>query len=134
MRVMFTTTGSAGHLGPLVPFADAVRRAGGEVLLATRGTSAEPARAAGFDVWPFPDAPAAERNAVMASLRGLTAAEANVRMLHDVFGGMDARAALPGVLSAIDALRPHVIVSEGTEMAGPVAGAAEPPFQEYSIG
>ena len=36
MRVMFTTTGSAGHLGPLVPFADAVRRSGDEVLIATR--------------------------------------------------------------------------------------------------
>jgi len=121
MRVMFTTTGSAGHLGPLVPFADAVRRAGGEVLLATRGTSAEPARAAGFDVWPFPDAPAAERNAVMASLRGLTAAEANVRMLHEVFGGMDARAALPGVLEAAATWRPDVVVSEPSEFAGRLA-------------
>ena len=37
---MFTTTGSAGHLGPLVPFADAVRRSGGEVLIATRESSA----------------------------------------------------------------------------------------------
>ena len=100
MRVMFTTTGSAGHLGPLVPFADAVRRAGGEVLLATRGSSAEQARAAGFDVWPFADAPAAERDAVLASLRGLPAEEANERVLHEVFGGMDARAALPGVLDA----------------------------------
>jgi UDP:flavonoid glycosyltransferase YjiC (YdhE family) len=121
MRVMFTTTGSAGHLGPLLPFADAVRRAGGAVLLATRGTSAEPARAAGFDVWPFADAPAAERNAVMASLRGLTAADANVRMLHEVFGGMDARAALPGALEAAATWQPDVVVSEPSEVAGRLA-------------
>ena len=40
MRVLVTTTGSAGHLGPLIPFADAVRDAGGEVLVATRDSTA----------------------------------------------------------------------------------------------
>ncbi len=36
MRVLVTTTGSAGHLGPLIPFSDAVRDACGEVIVATR--------------------------------------------------------------------------------------------------
>jgi UDP:flavonoid glycosyltransferase YjiC (YdhE family) len=123
MRVMFTTTGSAGHLGPLVPFADAVRRAGGDVLVATRGSSAEQARAAGLDVWPFPDAPAAERERVFASVRELPVEEANARLLSEVFGGMDARAALPGVLDACATWRPHVVVSEPSELAGRLAAA-----------
>ena len=79
MRVLFTTTGSAGHLGPLVPFADAVRRAGGDVLIATRESSAEHARATGFDVWPFADAPARSAARRMASTRALPLEEANAR-------------------------------------------------------
>ena len=48
MRVLITTTGSAGHLGPLIPFADAIRDAGGEVLVATRASTADAVRAAGL--------------------------------------------------------------------------------------
>jgi UDP:flavonoid glycosyltransferase YjiC (YdhE family) len=121
MRVLFTTTGSAGHLGPLMPFADAIRRAGGEVLVATRESSAEQARAAGYAVWPFAEAPQDQRRAAMASLSELPVEDANARAL-EVFGGMDARAALPGVLDACAAWRPDVMISEPSEFAGRVAG------------
>jgi UDP:flavonoid glycosyltransferase YjiC (YdhE family) len=117
---MFTTTGSAGHLGPLLPFADAVRRAGGDVLIATRGSSAEQARATGYDVWPFADSPAEQRSALLASLRALPNLEANARMLTDVFGGIDASAAIPGLLEACATWRPDVMVSEPSEFAGRV--------------
>jgi hypothetical protein len=33
MRILLTTTRGAGHFGPLVPFAEAFRRAGDEILL-----------------------------------------------------------------------------------------------------
>ena len=122
MRVMFTTTGSAGHLGPILPFADAVRHAGGEVLIATRESSAEQARATGFDVWAFPDASPTLRRATMEALRELPGPQANARMAEDVFGGMDADAALPGVLAACRQWRPDVVVSEPSEFAGRVAG------------
>ena len=36
MRVLFTTRGSAGHLGPLVPYAAACRSAGHDVLVAAQ--------------------------------------------------------------------------------------------------
>ena len=106
MRVLFTTTGSAGHLGPLVPFADAVRRAGGDVLVATRGSSAQQARAAGFAVWAFADAPAELRSAALAEVRDLPLDVAHPRLVTEVFGGMDARAALPDVLDACASWRP----------------------------
>ena len=123
MRVLFTTTGSAGHLGPLVPFAEALRRAGDDVLIATRESSVARARATGFDVWPFPDAPAAERSAAMASARDLPLEEAHAKLLKEVFGGMDARAALPSVLDAATAYRPDVVVYEPSELAGRLAAA-----------
>ncbi len=34
MRVLFASTSGAGHLGPLIPFATAIRRAGHEILVA----------------------------------------------------------------------------------------------------
>ena len=123
MRVLFTTTGSAGHLGPLLPFADAVRDAGGDVLIATRESSAERAAATAHEVWPFADAPATLRNAVMSSIRGMQGDDANLRMATDVFGGIDARAALPGLREALEAWRPDVLVSEPSEFAGRVVAA-----------
>jgi UDP:flavonoid glycosyltransferase YjiC (YdhE family) len=44
MRVLVTTTGSAGHFGPVVPFVDALLAAGDEVLVATRESSASTER------------------------------------------------------------------------------------------
>jgi hypothetical protein len=53
-------------------------------------------------------APAGLRDAGFASVRELPLDEANARVLSEVFGGMDARAALPGVLDACTAFRPDV--------------------------
>jgi len=123
MRVLVTTTGGAGHFGPLVPFADAVLAAGHEVVVATRESNAEWIRAAGYDVWAFADAPAERRNAIFASTRELSNEEANVRVVADLFAGLDARAALPGVLGACAEWRPDVVLSEVCEFAGQLAGA-----------
>jgi UDP:flavonoid glycosyltransferase YjiC (YdhE family) len=123
MRVLVTTSGSAGHLGPLIPFADAVRSAGGEVLMATRNSSAEHVRAAGYEVWPFADAPADQRDAILGSVRELSNDEANIRLASELFAGLYARAALPSVLDACAVWRPHVVMSEASEFAGGLAAA-----------
>jgi UDP:flavonoid glycosyltransferase YjiC (YdhE family) len=123
MRVLITTTGSAGHFGPLIPFAEAILAAGDSVLVATRERSADRVRAAGYEVWPFAEAPAAERDAIFASLRDLPLDEANLRVGTEVFGRLDTRAALPGVLDACAAWRPHVVLAEVSEFAGLLAGA-----------
>jgi UDP:flavonoid glycosyltransferase YjiC (YdhE family) len=87
MRVLITTTGSDGHFGPLIPFADAIRAAGDKVIVATRESSADRVRAAGYEVWPFADAPADERSALFAAIRDLPIDEANLRAGIDVFAG-----------------------------------------------
>ena len=117
-----TTTGSAGHLAPLIPFLDAIRGAGGAVLVASRRSALGRVRAAGYDAWPLAEAPDAERSAVFASSRGLPPAQANARAL-EVFAGLDAAAALPGVQGAIRDWRPDLILSEASEFAGRLAGA-----------
>jgi len=122
MRVLVTTSGSAGHLGPLLPFAHAVRDQGGEVLIATRAPFAGAVERAGFEAWPFPDADAARRGAVFASLGGdLGSDEANRVVATELFAGLYTEAALPQVVEACAAWRPDVVLSEASEFAGPVA-------------
>jgi UDP:flavonoid glycosyltransferase YjiC (YdhE family) len=123
MRVLITTTGSAGHFGPLIPFAEALRAAGDDVTVATRESSADGVRAAGYEVWPVADAPAEQRAAVFGAIRDLPSDEASVRAVTDVFGGIDVRAALPGVLDACAVWRPHVVLAEVAEFAGRLAGS-----------
>jgi UDP:flavonoid glycosyltransferase YjiC (YdhE family) len=134
VRVLVTTTGSAGHLGPLLPFLEAIRAAGGEVLVATRRSSADAVAAAGYRVWPLDEPPPAQRSARFASTRGLSPRAANERALTEVFAGLDAHAALPGVLDAIDRRRPDVVLSDAGEFAGRLAGAHRGvPFVKVSI-
>jgi UDP:flavonoid glycosyltransferase YjiC (YdhE family) len=122
VRVLVTTTGSAGHLGPLIPFAEALIDAGDEVLVATRASSAERVRAAGLDVWTVADALPGERDAIFASLNGAPRDEAN-RVAARVFVDIDARAALPGVLDACERWQPDVVLTEASEFAGTLAAA-----------
>jgi UDP:flavonoid glycosyltransferase YjiC (YdhE family) len=121
MRVLITTSGGAGHLGPLVPFADAVRSAGGEVLVATRESMAAPSRAAGYDIWTFADAAPEARDPFFERARQLTFDEANVLVVAEVFARLDGGAALPRVLEACEQWRPDVVLSEVCEFAGPLA-------------
>ena len=123
MRVLVTTTGGAGHFGPLVPFVDALLAAGDEVLIATRASMAEPIRATGYDVRPFADAPAEERDAIFGSARDRSNDDANILVVSEVFGRLDTRAALPGVLEACESWQPHLVLSEACEFAGGLAGA-----------
>ncbi|HZB75650.1 MAG TPA: glycosyltransferase [Solirubrobacteraceae bacterium] len=122
MRALVTTSGAAGHLGPLIPFARAIREQGGEVLVATRASQAAAVSAAGFAARPFADADPAARGAVFASLGGdLGSEEANRRVVSELFAGLDAEAALPGVLEACEEWGPDVVLSEACEFAGGLA-------------
>jgi UDP:flavonoid glycosyltransferase YjiC (YdhE family) len=123
MRVLMTTKSGAGHFGPLVPFARALRRAGADVVIAAPRQAAPMVRAARMPLWAFDDPPAGERDAIFASVRDSTQPEAK-RIVGDVFARIDARAAYPGVLAACRIWRPNVVISEITEFAGPLAADA----------
>jgi len=121
VRVLFATTGDAGHLLPLLPFAQAAQAAGHEVRVATQRSRAEAVQAAGLTPWPFDDPPAAEWGPVMGSFAALSIDEANVRMVQEVFGRIDTRAALPGMRAAVAEWRPDLIVREQSEFASVLA-------------
>jgi UDP:flavonoid glycosyltransferase YjiC (YdhE family) len=121
MRVLITTQGSAGHLGPLVPFADALRAAGDEVLFASRESTAASVRRAGYDVWPFPDASDEDRDAAFRGVWKMSHDEANIHVVSQLFARLDARAAMPAVLEACERWRPDAILHETCEFAGGLA-------------
>src|SRR4051795_8150899 len=107
MRVLFTTTGGAGHVGPLLPFVRALRAAGHEILVTVRRSNAATVVAAGLPVRDVDDAPPEPRAAVFAQVWGLSTDRANALVVGEVFAGLDAPAALPGIQAAIEDWRPE---------------------------
>lgn len=121
MKVLITSTPGAGHMLPLFPYARAILDAGDNVLFCVRDEGAATARAAGFDVHVLPDADLVERNALFASVRDGLSDEAAEIAVGQVYAGLDAPAALPSVLEAIDRFEPDVILAEVFEFAGATA-------------
>jgi UDP:flavonoid glycosyltransferase YjiC (YdhE family) len=121
MRVLMTTTGHAGHVLPLAPVARALVRAGHEVRMAGPGDRGAVIQRAGVPFHPLADAPEEESWPIYESTLGLSHDEANIVVIGEIFGRIYKRAALPGLLDAIDSWRPHLIVRETYEFASVVA-------------
>lgn len=136
MRVLFATTAGSGHLGPLLPFAHACRRAGHEVAVAAPAGFATAVEATGFAHLAFGDAPDDEWMAVMQSLPGLPdEAARNATVVREVFGRIDTTAALPGMEALVASWRPDVVVRESCEFSSfLVAEAGGVPHVQVAIG
>ena len=121
MRILLASTRGAGHIGPMVPFALACKRAGHDVLVAAPHSAwAHVARAklpfAGVD-----DPPADELDPIWARVRAAEAGEADRIVLDEVFAGSFARSAFPGMLALVRRWRPDVILRETLEYASLLA-------------
>src|SRR5215210_8168942 len=124
MRVLLSSTSGAGHLGPLIPFAHALRRAGHETLVTAPVSAQARGERAGLPFMSFADPADRELEPLWARVGAATPEQANDLVLGELFGGLRARAALPGVELAMDAWRPHVVVRESCEFASAVAAEA----------
>ena len=124
MRVLLASTSGAGHFGPLVPFAHALRRAGHEILVAAPISAQPRVERAGLPSISLRRPARARPRAVWERIRAAPPDEANRLVLGELFGRVRARAALPGVELAIDAWRPDVVVRESCEFASAVAAEA----------
>ena len=121
MRVLFSSTRGTGHLQPLLPYAQALRAHGHEVLVAAPAEVGEMVRDAGLAFAPF-DHPGDEMLApIWARFRQVSAGEALTIALREIFAGLNARVALPGLLETIGAWRPDLIVRESAEFGAAVA-------------
>lgn len=120
MRLLLATSANAGHFGPMVPFAEACRRAGHEVLVAAPVSFAAAVERAGLRHWPCPDVDPDERAAFME--RFLAAPPEQRNEITVMMGAeMGARSILPGMLSAIDEWRPDVVLREIGELGSALA-------------
>src|SRR3954462_15952606 len=124
MPVLFTSTTGAGHLGPLLPFADAVRRAGHEIVVAAPISAQARVERAGLPLISHADPPDRELGPLWARVHAAGLLRANALVVGELFGGLRARAALPGIDLATDTWRPDVVVRETCEFAGAVAAEA----------
>jgi UDP:flavonoid glycosyltransferase YjiC (YdhE family) len=128
MRVLFVSAPLLGHVLPLVPLAEALRRAGHDVLVATAGDALTVGRAAKLpvaDVAPgFSFARIARgmmlRHPLVA--RAELAGTAGTRGVALLFGAVNERL-VDGVAAAADRFRPDLVVHEPLAVAGAVAAA-----------
>ena len=117
MRVLASTTANDGHAGPLLSFARACVQAGHEVAVAAPASYAPAVQRSGFRHLPFADAPPELIGPVMGRLPELGFDEADNIVVRDVFGRIDAQAALPGVTAAIADWRPDLVLREPASSA-----------------
>jgi UDP:flavonoid glycosyltransferase YjiC (YdhE family) len=117
MRVLFTTTGGAGHVVPLLPFARACVRAGHEVRVAAPRSRGAALERAGMPFWPVDDPPEDEVSSAFEPTAAMSPDEANAVVIGDIFGRLVTAAALPGLLAIAEEWRPDVIVRESYEFA-----------------
>jgi len=121
MRILFSSTSGAGHLGPLVPYAQALARLGHEVRVsAPEGASAALQRA-GLVHARVSDPSDEESKAFWARLDAAKGDDAVALGFREGFSGVLARSAMPALQQTIGAWRPDLIVRESAEFAALVA-------------
>ena len=121
MRILMTTRGSAGHLLPLAPIADACTRAGHDVLVAAQRQHQAYVERAGMAFAPVGDPPEDEWMPLMGQFGDLDFDAANALMIGSFFAGIDTRAALDDLLGIVDTWGPDIIVRESWEFASTIA-------------
>jgi UDP:flavonoid glycosyltransferase YjiC (YdhE family) len=121
LRILLTTTGHAGHVLPLVPFARAWQRAGHEILVAAPRSRTADVERAGLPLRTFEE-PSEEAVApIWAATLEADPEEANELVIGAIFAGHKKRAALPGILDIVADWEPDVIVRESYEFASVLA-------------
>jgi UDP:flavonoid glycosyltransferase YjiC (YdhE family) len=135
MRVLFTTRGSSGHVGPLAPFAHACVRAGQDVTVAAQRQFEGNVTRLGLTFAPF-DAPGEDEwMPLMAGFAEMSMEEANRAMIGEFFAGLDLRAELPALREIVERTRPDVIVRESWEFASTlVAELNDVPMARVGLG
>ncbi len=115
MRVLFTTRGSSGHVGPLAPFAHACLGAGHEVLVSAQRQFEGNVRRSGLPFSPVDEPVRDEWMPLMANFATFDIDTADGVMISQFFAGLDLRAELPALRALIESWRPDVIVRETWE-------------------
>jgi UDP:flavonoid glycosyltransferase YjiC (YdhE family) len=128
VRVLFTNVALSGHLFPLVPLAWGLRTMGHDVLVATSENFVPTVLRAGLPAVPCGPAGGVidlrDAGVVEPAASFRLTSEEEQRYAHGQAFGRIAKRNLPGITALVNSWRPHLIVSERAEFAGPIAAAA----------
>ncbi len=125
MRILVATTANLGHFLPTVALARACVAAGHEVQATAPGSFAPAVEGAGLAFAPVGDPDPAAIGRTFGSIAHLPMMERDARVVADVFGRIDARAALPAMTSLFDTYRPDLVLRDPAEVASLVAAEAQ---------
>ena len=118
-----------------MPFIRSCLKNGHEAVVAAPGALEATATATGATFWPFGDPPQEEMAEVMRSLDQLPREEANRRVVAEIFGRLDATAAVPRLREVIEEWRPDLVVRESAEFGAAVAAELhDVPLVRVAIG
>jgi UDP:flavonoid glycosyltransferase YjiC (YdhE family) len=121
MRVLFTSLRVPSHFLPLVPFIDACRRKGVDVAVAAPADLADQVARTGARLLPFDHPGDAGLGPIWAKLKDTPEERRGPIVIGEIFAGLCASTALPGLMKTITEFQPTVIVRESQEYAGLVA-------------
>jgi hypothetical protein len=135
MRILFTTRGSSGHVGPLAPFAHACLRAGHEVLVSAQRQFEANVTRSGLPFSPVDEPSRDDWMPLMEEFATLDIDTSNDAMIGEFFAGLDLRAELPALRALVESWRPDVIVRESWEFGSTlVAEIHEIPLARVGLG
>jgi UDP:flavonoid glycosyltransferase YjiC (YdhE family) len=135
VRVLFACTRGAGHFNPMVPFIEACRRGGHDVLVAGPPPLAAAVADAGYPFAAGAAPPDEELGPVWARVPTLSYDEAERVVIGEIFATLNVRAMLPGMRAAVRDWRPDVIAREPAEFASAVVAEEEDvPHVQVGIG
>lgn len=125
-KVLVTTSGGTGHIHPMVPLAQALVGRGHDVLWALPDRSVAQVEQAGLravGVTSMPPVHPLEVLQQFPELRELTPPERPEHMFAKLFGALMAPPMLAGLMPVAQNWRPHLVVSDAAELAGPLVAA-----------
>jgi UDP:flavonoid glycosyltransferase YjiC (YdhE family) len=120
MRVLFASTQGAGHFGPLIPFVEACRRHGHEILVVGPPTL----DARGYPFRPGAVPPPEVLRPLWEQMPSLPPGQGDVVVVGVIFARLNVEAMLPTMTAAIEEWRPDVVVREAAEFASAAAAEA----------
>lgn len=121
MRILFSSTKGAGHVGPLVPYAQALARLGHQVLVSAPEAASAGLQRAGLVHARVSDPSDEESKAFWDRLDAAKGDDALALGFREGFSGILACSAMPALQQTISDWRPDLIVLESAEFAALVA-------------
>jgi UDP:flavonoid glycosyltransferase YjiC (YdhE family) len=121
MRVLFTSLRVPSHFLPLVPFIEACRRKGVDVAVAAPADLEDLVKRTGARLFAFDHPGDVGLGPIWAKLKDAPEERRGSIVIGEIFAGLCASTALPGLVKTIDEFQPAVIVRESQEYAGLVA-------------